>query len=187
MFWAGADTATIPHSSKPRTLYAMQTHSKSYKLLFLSLFLNSICIGQSLDFKTIQSFFSLDSNLIQTKCAEKGFILDSIENGKYQTIYFFTQKNNKKIKVRINYTTKDNPSSNLFQYTFQSELEYKDFIEEMTENGFTSTELAKQDKFGGQFFQSLYHKKNITVSLGVFKVKKKFQSYILTYFLNAKK
>ena len=165
----------------------MQTHIKTYKLFFLALFLSNICIGQSLDFKTIESLFVLDSGLIQTKCADKGFVLDSITNERFWTVYYFTNRSNKKITVNMTYITKDNPNSNLFQYIFQSEFEYKDFIEQMTENGFTSTDLAKQDKFGGQFVQSLHHKKNVTVSLGVFKVKKKFHSYILTYFLNAKK
>ena len=137
----------------------MQTHSKSYKLFFLSLFLNSICIGQSLDFQTIQSFFSLDSNLIQTKCAEKGFVLDSIKNGKFQTIYFFSHKDNKKIKASIT---------------------------KMAENDFRSTDPVKQDKFGGQFVQSLYIKSNKTISLGVFKMKKRFEYYLLTYFQNPK-
>lgn len=85
------------------------------------------------------------------------------------------------------YTTKDNPNSNSFQYVFQSELDYKDFIKQMTENDFKYTDPVKQDHFGGQFVQSLYIKGNETVSLGIFKVKKRFGYYLLTYFQNPKK
>lgn len=86
----------------------------------------------------------------------------------------------------MEYTTQDNPNSNSFQYVFQSELEYRDFIKQMTENGYRYTDPVKQDKFDGQFVQSLYIKGNNTISLGVFKVKKRFQSYILTYFQKPK-
>ncbi len=84
------------------------------------------------------------------------------------------------------YTTKDNPSSNSFQYLFQNDSEYKGFITKMAENDFRSTDPVKQDKFGGQFVQSLYIKSNKTISLGVFKMKKRFEYYLLTYFQNPK-
>lgn len=165
----------------------MKIKSKSLKLFFLSLFLCIACFGQQLDFQTIQSLFTLDSGQFQIKCTEKGFILDSIKNEKFNTEYFFTYKNDNKIKTSMRYSSNDNPNSNLFQYIFQSKIEYEDFIKQMTDKGFEDSDPIKQNKFGGQFVQRLYTKGNITVSLGTFKERREFKCYVLTYFQKQKK